>query len=462
MSKTTLFFLSLMMFSSVLYSQLPNQNTILLAQKDEHGSGYSALWGYAAPNGREYAILGCNTGTAFIDITDTANIHEVDFVTGVNSGWREMKVFSSYAYVVSEGTNSRLQIIALQYLPDSVSLVATYSYSGYTKTHSIQQSGPYLYLHGGNNTMGSSNEGGLTILDITNPVAPVKRGQWGQQYVHDSRVIDDTIYACNIYGAPNGLASVFVINAQNKDNLTNVTNWVNNPNPFPHNCALTSNKRYIYTTDETSSPNGKLKVWDRANLNNMILVTTWQPTNITTSIVHNVEIYGNTAVVAHYTAGIRILSLTNPAAPQEVAWYDTFPSSNGSQFSGCWGVFMFPSSGKIIGSDMSGGLFVIKVANNPVGISNNQTIPSTFSLNQNYPNPFNPSTSIEYSLPKGSHVTLKVFDAVGREVGILVDEYKSAGSYKVSYDGGRLSSGVYFYSLSSDGFRETKKMTLVK
>jgi hypothetical protein len=75
------------------FCQLANQNTIFYAQKDEHGNGYSALWGYAAPNGREYAILGCNTGTAFIDITDTANIHEVDFVTGVNSGWREMKVF---------------------------------------------------------------------------------------------------------------------------------------------------------------------------------------------------------------------------------------------------------------------------------------------------------------------------------------------------------------------------------
>ncbi|MBE2228400.1 MAG: hypothetical protein IAE93_13680, partial [Ignavibacteria bacterium] len=85
-------------FGSVsVYSQLPNQNTTLLAQKDDHGNGYSALWGYAGPNGREYAILGCNTGTAFYDITDTANIHEVDFVPGVQSGWREMKVFSSYA-----------------------------------------------------------------------------------------------------------------------------------------------------------------------------------------------------------------------------------------------------------------------------------------------------------------------------------------------------------------------------
>ena len=154
---STVFFL---LVSSQSFTQLQNQGTSLLSQKDEHGNGYSACWGYTAPNGREYAILGCNTGTAFIDITDTTNINEVAFVTGVTSGWREMKVFSNYAYVVSEGTNSRLQIMDLQNLPTSVTLVNTYSYTGYTRTHSISQSGPYLYLNGGNNTQGGSNAGG--------------------------------------------------------------------------------------------------------------------------------------------------------------------------------------------------------------------------------------------------------------------------------------------------------------
>ncbi|HEY3249658.1 MAG TPA: choice-of-anchor B family protein [Ignavibacteria bacterium] len=441
-----------------LFSQLANQNTILLGQKDEHGSGYSALWGYAAPNGREYAILGCQTGTAFIDITDSSNIHEVAFITGVTSGWREMKVFSSYAYVVSEGTNSRLQIMALQYLPDSVSLVATYSYTGYTRTHSISQAGPYIYLNGGNNTQGGTDPGGVTVLDITNPTTPVHRGSWSNFYVHDCRVINDTIYACNIYNPP---GTISVINAINKDNLVTVNSWVNNPNPFPHNCALPNNRRYIYTTDETQSPNGKLKVWDKQNLSNVILIATWQPTNITTAIVHNVETYNNLAVIAHYTAGIRILDITNPTTPTEIAWYDTYPSSNSAQFSGCWGVFMFPSSGKIIGSDISGGLFVIKIGT-PVGINHNSNIPGSYALSQNYPNPFNPSTTIEYSLPKSGYATIKVFDALGKQVAILADEYKQAGTYKVNYDAGRLASGVYYYSMIAEGFQQTKKMTLIK
>jgi choice-of-anchor B domain-containing protein len=439
------------------FCQLPNQNTILLGQKNEHANGlYSACWGYSGPNGREYAILGCQTGTAFYDITDPGNIHEIDFVSGVASNWREMKVFSSYAYVVSEGTNSRLQIIALQYLPDSVSLVATYSYPTYTHTHSIAQSGPYLYLNGGDVTAGGIDQGGTTILDITNPQAPVKRGQWSNLYVHDCRVLNDTMYTANIFDGP-----ISVVNVANKNAPVSINSWMNNPNPFPHNCAIPNDRRYIYTTDETLTPNGKLKVWNKSNLANVILVTTWMPTGITTSIVHNVEIYNNLALVAHYSAGVRILDITNPAAPQEIAWYDTYPSSNIGDYVGCWGVFMFPSSGKIIASDRQTGLYVLKVGT-PVGITNNQTIPSSFSLKQNYPNPFNPSTTIEFSIPKNDYVTIKVFDALGKQVGVLADEFKIAGNYSVNYDASNLTSGIYFYTISSGSFTETKKMMLVK
>src|SRR5690606_1471902 len=104
--------------------------------------------------------------------------------------------------IVSEGTNSYLQVVDLQYLPDSVHLVTNWSYPNYTKTHSIQQSGPYLYLHVGDVTLGGSDAGGIAIVDVSNPESPVKRGTWSDHYVHDSRVIDDTIYACNIYDPP--------------------------------------------------------------------------------------------------------------------------------------------------------------------------------------------------------------------------------------------------------------------
>jgi len=446
------------------YSQLGNSNMSLLANKNEHpnASLYSALWGYRAPNGREYAILGCATGTAFIEITDSTNIIERDFLTGLNSSWREMKTYSHYAYIVSEATNSGLQIVDLQYLPDSVHLVRTFTYSGYNHTHSIQQDGPYLYLNGGNVTTGMPDIGGTKILDLTsNPELPVVRGGWGTYYVHDCRVRNDTMYVCNIYDPP---GTITVVNVANKDNPTTIASWVNSPNPFPHNCALVPNGRsYIFTTDETSTPNGKLKVWNISNLSNVTFVTNWQPTGITTAIVHNVEIYGNYALVAHYTAGIRLLNISNPTAPTEVAYYDTYPTNNGNSYNGCWGVYMFPS-GKIIGSDRQTGLYVVKPTIPLVGINEpaNNT-PEKFELKQNYPNPFNPSTSIEFSLKNAGHITLKVYDVLGRQVALLADDYKPAGDYKISYDAGRLSSGIYYYTLQTDnGFIETKKMVLNK
>jgi choice-of-anchor B domain-containing protein len=448
----------LFFFVTAVNAQLGNYNTYLLRNLDQYGSSYSGCWGYVAPNGREYAILGCNTGTSYVDITDSANIHEVDFQPGLSSGWREMKVYSHYAYIVSEASNSGLQIVDLQYLPDSVHLAATYFFSGYTHTHSISQSGPYIYLNGGNATPAGPNVGGVTILDLTtNPEVPVHRGSWATQYVHDCRIRGDTIWACNIYNPP---GTISVINATNKDNPTLITNWVNNPNPFPHNCDLLPGRTYILTTDETQSPNGKLKVWNISNLSNVTLVTSWQPTNITTAIVHNVEIYGNIAVIAHYTAGIRIVDISNPTSPQEIAWYDTYPSNNNANFSGCWSVFRFPS-GKIIGGDISSGLFVIKIGF-LTGVGGINTTADKFSLEQNYPNPFNPSTTIKYSLPKNTYVTIKVHDIIGRQVAALTDGYETAGEHTINYDASRLPSGVYFYTLKTEEFSDTKKMTLLK
>ena len=91
-------------------------------------------------------------------------------------------------------------------------------------------------------------------------------------------------------------------------------------------------------------------------------------------------------------------------------------------------------------------------------------LPTKFTLEQNYPNPFNPSTIISYQLLKAGNVTLKVFDVLGREVAVLVDEEKAAGSYNVEFGvkSLELSSGIYFYQLKVGYYFETKKMLLIK
>jgi hypothetical protein len=86
----------------------------------------------------------------------------------------------------------------------------------------------------------------------------------------------------------------------------------------------------------------------------------------------------------------------------------------------------------------------------------------TFNLSQNYPNPFNPSTLIQYRVPAGGLVTLKVFDVLGREIRTLVNEYRSGGNYTVSFDASKFASGIYFYQLRSGNYVSTKKMLLLK
>ncbi|MCU7496348.1 MAG: T9SS type A sorting domain-containing protein [Ignavibacteria bacterium] len=89
-------------------------------------------------------------------------------------------------------------------------------------------------------------------------------------------------------------------------------------------------------------------------------------------------------------------------------------------------------------------------------------LPSGFSLSQNYPNPFNPTTTINYEVPKSAKVVLSVHDLLGREVAVLVNEEKSAGSYSVTFEGSHMPSGVYFYSLMAEGYTLTKKFILMK
>ncbi|HWA04968.1 MAG TPA: T9SS type A sorting domain-containing protein, partial [Ignavibacteria bacterium] len=91
-------------------------------------------------------------------------------------------------------------------------------------------------------------------------------------------------------------------------------------------------------------------------------------------------------------------------------------------------------------------------------------IPLQFSLSQNYPNPFNPATKIKFAIPAGnaSLTTITVYDIVGRQVAVLVNQQLRPGTYEVDWDASVYPSGVYFYTVSSVSFNETKKMVLLK
>ncbi|MBE2254620.1 MAG: T9SS type A sorting domain-containing protein [Ignavibacteria bacterium] len=116
--------------------------------------------------------------------------------------------------------------------------------------------------------------------------------------------------------------------------------------------------------------------------------------------------------------------------------------------------------------DNSSGIYQIwtcRIDLNTISVNQISTeVPEKFNLWQNYPNPFNPETKIRFSVPGKSKVELKVFDINGKEVGNLVNSEFSAGEYEYTFSGINLPSGIYFYTLKTNNFSETKKMTLIK
>ena len=103
------------------------------------------------------------------------------------------------------------------------------------------------------------------------------------------------------------------------------------------------------------------------------------------------------------------------------------------------------------------------IISTPVNVNSiSSLIPVKFELKQNYPNPFNPVTHLEFGISNSGFISLKIYDMMGKEIALLVNEKKNPGTYEVEFDGSSLSSGVYFYTLSADNFTETKSMILLK
>jgi choice-of-anchor B domain-containing protein len=323
-------------------------NTELFGRIDpDEGNGrYSGLWGYTAPDGREYTLLGGYTGTHIIDITD-APLVEVGFHPGPHSGWREMTVYDHYGYVVSEGGGG-LQIIDLAGLPDSTRLIKADT-SVFRTGHTIRQEGDWIYVHG-SNVQAGANQGTLIFDVATDPENPVLVGQYDRDYVHDAAVRNDTMYAAMIN---DGRLDIVYL-GKDRTNPTLVQEIVY-PGAGTHNADLSIDGRYVFTTDEVGQTDKTLKVWDLSDLDDIVKVADY--TSDSECIVHNVRVKGTIAIVSWYLAGTRVLDISDPTNPVEIGFYDPFPGS-ALNYDGNWAVYPYYPSGKIASSDMGGGMYV--------------------------------------------------------------------------------------------------------
>lgn len=155
-------------------------------------------------------------------------------------------------------------------------------------------------------------------------------------------------------------------------------------------------------------------------------------------------------------------SISTGTAPFTGTFKPTSPMTvyNGYNPNGNWILSIYDSAGGDVGS-LNAWCLVVTYSN-ILGVTTTIEIPNRYYLNQNYPNPFNPSTTIKYGLPKTSMVKITMYDLLGREVDVLVNEMKTAGTYDAKFDGTNMASGVYFYRIEAGDFIDTKKMLLIK
>jgi choice-of-anchor B domain-containing protein len=311
--------------------------------------GYAGIWGYSDEFGQEYALVGTQLGTSIVDVSLPDTPVETGFIAGAPSGWREIKTLGDYAYVVTEGSGGHLQIIDLSN-PAQPVLASTYQGVETAHTLYIEQATQRAYLCGSD-----IGQGGVRVLSLATPTAPAYLADWNVGYVHDIYVRDHIGYLAQIFRP--GFSIVDFTNPAAAPTLAGPILY---PNAFTHNTWLDDGGDILFTTDENSG--GHVQLWDITNLASIVKIGAFRAGG-ENSIAHNVHIHGDLGYVSYYVDGFRIFEFSDPTAPGEVGYYDTFaPISTGYQ--GAWGVYPYLPSGNVVVSDMQTGLWVFTPTDN--------------------------------------------------------------------------------------------------
>ena len=367
-------------------------------------------WGYVSPSGREYALMGVNSATIFVDVTVPGNATIVETISGPDSLWRDIKTYQNYAYSVSEG-GSGIQVMDMSNIDlGVVTLVNTITDGGTAATHNvvIDTTSGFLYRTGG-----GSN--GLRIYDLNpDPAAPVYVGTWTNKYVHDAQIITypaGTPYAGKqiafCYAGFNGgweQTGLTILDVTNKSNIVILGELEYTNNNYSHQGWVSEDLQYVYLNDELDEQNTgtptTTRIIDVSDLSSPGEAGTCS-TGLT-SIDHNLYIHGDRMYQANYRSGLQVFDISDPLSPVRTGWFDTYPGDDGASFNGMWSNYPYMPSGITICSDLERGLFVLSAASIEIslledlpellsptgatlpvrirGLAGNQADPDTFKL----------------------------------------------------------------------------------
>ena len=344
-----------------------------LTTSEVGGGEMNDIWGWTDPlDGKEYALLGRTSGTAFIDITDPNNpLYLGNLPTHtVNSSWRDIKVYADHAFIVSEASGHGMQVFDLTRLRNVTAPPVTFDndahYSGFGSAHNIainEESGR-AYPIGA-----STFSGGLNIIDISNPLAPTLIGSYAEDgYSHDAQIVNyigpDSQYAGKEIAFCFNENTVTIVDVTNAGDAQLISSQGYSGSSYTHQGWLTEDHKHLLVNDEldeqNSGGNTRTYIFDVQDLDNISLIGTHS--GPTSAIDHNLYNHQGLSYQSNYRAGLRILDLENvdQGTLEEVAYFDVYPSSNSANFNGTWSNYPFFASGNVIVSHIEEGLFVLR------------------------------------------------------------------------------------------------------
>jgi choice-of-anchor B domain-containing protein len=434
----------------------------LLGQIDVPGPETTDVWGYLDPNtGKEYALVGYgiftnppNAGLFIVDVTNPSNpvaVANVNTVPGF-----DVKTWQHYAYTVN-GVSGIGGIVDISD-PAKPRVVGSFP-----SAHNIfiDEKG-FMYLE----------IPGLQIFDLKpDPTKPTLVWSDGTFGGHDAAVIGNRLYDFH------GNAGTNIYDVSNPASPQLLGSIVDPTIRYHHSGWPTEDGKFLFICDELAThPSADVTVWDISAVGNPERVGEFADPDAT---VHNLYVAGNFAYLSYYTAGFRVLDISDPKNPRIADGYDTSLLS-GEGFNGAFGAYPFAPSNNIYVSDIENGLFVFSFAGRTTGVDVTVSdLPAHYALFANYPNPFlsgakspargggNSKATITYQLPKSSKVKLEIYDTLGQRIRTLVNAVQPAGTHKIFWDGesdsqAGVSSGIYFYRLQADEFTDTKRLLLLK
>jgi choice-of-anchor B domain-containing protein len=459
-----LFFLCL---SVAAFAQYAQQNISLLGHWDNpaepaeptYGIRYNSSWGWTNPaDGKKYGIIGANTGTYFLEVTNPTTPIVRDYVAGrrTNTIWREYKNYGKYLYAVSDdGPPNSLQIIDMSYLPDSVHVVYDDN-SLFERAHTIYIDGNKLYAGSVN---GPSGYLGMAVYSLNNPVAPTLLHYLEQEfptinYAHDMLVRNDTVYAsCGYQG----------LQIYKYDSVANVFTAINNLTSYPdqgynHSSALSPDGHTLIFADEVPA-NMAVKSLDITDITNINVACIFKSNEGATA--HNPYFWGDShCVIAYYQDGLQIFYARDPYHVHRTGYFDTdtahglndgFPTT--PTYRGCWGAYVGFPGGLIIASDMQNGFYTLD-ASIALGIEDAQVSANNISV---YPNPTNSDISVSIALKTDEDLRFDICDVTGRNV-FTKKEHIVAGNTTERFHMDQLSQGIYLLNIQGSTIHFSEKI----